>query len=66
VVIQRGDRSEIRVTELSSPGTLLTALFGHNIMQYRLAFQDGRILRAELTGTAWGPTGRRLCTFHAI
>ena len=63
VRIERPIETEARVTELREPGALLMAYVGRSVRRFRLTFGDGAIVEAELIGTTWQSSGRRLCRF---
>lgn len=63
VRIERPAGTEVRITELTEPGALLMAYVGRGVRRFRLTFGDGAVSEAELIGTTWQSSGRRLCRF---
>jgi hypothetical protein len=63
VLIERPGGREARVTELTEPGALLMAYVGRGVRRFSLEFENGEDHDAELLGTSWQSSGRRVCRF---
>jgi hypothetical protein len=63
VLIERPSGLEARITELTEPGALLMAFVGRGVRRFSLRLEDGSEYEAELAGTSWQSSGRRLCRF---
>lgn len=63
VLIERPSGTEARITELTEPGALLMAYVGRGIRRFSLLLESGEECGAELLGTSWQSSGRRLCRF---